>query len=449
MDSSAFGQSDVNGSTWLTAFVAKSFAAAQKYAPEIESRVIEKACDFLVSRQSESGAFTERGRVIHRDMQGGVESEQTITAYVTVALVESKLAEKNAQIDAVVKKALAYLEKQASSVKDTYSLGLITYALNVGKSDQAKAYFDKFQAKAQRKTDGGMYWSKSEQTSTTTTTTELASTSSDIELTSFGLILNVLRNDFSSALSIVRYLVGKSSSLGGYTNTQDTVLALQALSAFGAATKSDSSGSQSDSITATVSLNDASGSQTAQKSFTTNEENSMVLQTWDLPKCEKKVRLSASGRGKSLIQIVVNYNLPETAPAPMFKLSQTAKKPLSGASFLNVQTCTTYNKESSPTKADSTGMTIIEATLLSGYEADKQDLERLVVDKQVKYLKLAEIKDQNVVFYLDQLDDGKELCIEWKMHKQIQVENLQDVPLKVYDYYQSSLSFETLYKPDF
>lgn len=417
----------------------KSFALAQKYAPEIEKRVILKASNFLASRQSDSGAFLERGRVIHRDMQGGVDSELTITAYVTIALIEGKLADANDRIEVAVKKALAYLEKQASSVNDTYSLGLLTYALNLGKSEQAKTYFDLFSTKSQQKPDGSKYWPKS---------TQGPESSSDIELTSYALLLNLIRNDLSSSLSIVRYLVGQSSKLGGYSNTQDTVLALQALSAFGIATNSGSSSTTVRSITTKLALNDANGAELDQKSFTTNDDNSMVLQTWDLPSCGKKIRLSANGAGKALVQITASYNMPKPPDTPMFKLAQTAVKSNNGV--LDVRTCVTYNKDSSPDKSDSTGMTIVEATLLSGYEADKHELERLVDEKQVRDLKLTEIKDESVVvFYLDKLDNEEELCIKWKMHKQSDVDNLQGAPLKVYDYYQSYLAFDTVYVPDF
>lgn len=407
--------------------------------------MIEKASEFLTSRQLENGQFVELGRVIHRDMQGGVESKQTITAYVTIALIESGLSQTNRQVDAAIKLALAFLEKEASNVVDTYSQGLIAYALNLGKSEQADKFFGVFQAKSMKKPDGGMYWpSKSSNDS---------DSSSTIELSSYGLLLNLKHNDFSSALSIVRYLVGQSNSLGGYSNTQDTVLALEALSAFAIATYSSTSNSSSRvELTTTTSLIDENDSSVSEKSFKTNDDNSMVLQTWNMPKCEKKVRVNANGIGKSMFQLVVTYNTPKAAvDTPTFSLAQKVSRSNNGAGILNVKTCVTYSKGSQQQQQehDSTGMTVLEATLLSGYEADKQDLIGLVESKQVGYLKLTEIKEQNVVFYFDQLDNGKELCVDWKMIKQAEVDNLQGVPLKVYDYYQSSFKFETIYMPNF
>lgn len=414
----------------------KSFVQAQKYAPEIEKRVIEKASDFLVSRQSKNGDFVELGRVIYRDMQGGVESAQTITAYVTIALLETELSKSNDKIKETVQKALVYLEQEESNVKDSYSLGLIAYALNLSKSGKAKKLYNVFQKKSKVKSDGRMYWSKS------------SSTSSSIELTSYGLLINLLRKEISTSLSIVRQILGESNSLGGYSNTQDTVLALEALSKFAIATSlADSSAPKS--ISTNVLLVNAKSKQLANKSFTSNDENSMVLQTWDLPKCEKYVRVYASGLGKVLFQLVTTYNLPQVPETSIFTLSQEMSQLNDGVGLLKVHTCVTYHKESAPNKADTTGMTILEATLLSGYEADNQDLQALVNSGQVEYLKLAQIKDQTVVFYFDHLDDDIELCVDWKMTRKVEVDNLQGVPVKVYDYYQKNLAYEIVYIPEF
>ena len=47
---SAFGQSDKHGSTWLTAFVIRSFKQAQAYV-FVDDQVLEKSIAFLISQQ--------------------------------------------------------------------------------------------------------------------------------------------------------------------------------------------------------------------------------------------------------------------------------------------------------------------------------------------------------------------------------------------------------------
>ena len=67
---SAFGKNDDSGSTWLTAFVIKSFNQASKYI-EIETNVINQGLKFLSETQQEDGSFIENGRIIHSSLQGG------------------------------------------------------------------------------------------------------------------------------------------------------------------------------------------------------------------------------------------------------------------------------------------------------------------------------------------------------------------------------------------
>lgn len=65
---SAFGKSDKAGSTWLTAFVARSFHQAKDYI-FVDDEKLKQSVKFLQSQQKENGAFTENGEVHHKAMQ--------------------------------------------------------------------------------------------------------------------------------------------------------------------------------------------------------------------------------------------------------------------------------------------------------------------------------------------------------------------------------------------
>lgn len=65
---SAFGKRDKSGSTWLTAFVARSFIQASKYI-QVEQRIINEALDWLSRVQAPNGSFPEVGTVISAEMQ--------------------------------------------------------------------------------------------------------------------------------------------------------------------------------------------------------------------------------------------------------------------------------------------------------------------------------------------------------------------------------------------
>lgn len=87
---SAFGKLDKKGSTWLTAFVAKSFKQAESYI-DIDAKVIDEALHFLNSTQANDGSFPEFGHIISENMQGGASKGIALTAYVTIAFLRNKV----------------------------------------------------------------------------------------------------------------------------------------------------------------------------------------------------------------------------------------------------------------------------------------------------------------------------------------------------------------------
>lgn len=88
---SAFGKIDDGGSTWLTAFVVRSFIQASEHI-DIEPRIIDEALDWLGKIQSSNGSFVEVGRVLSTNMQGGVVGRGiALTSYVLIAFLEDKV----------------------------------------------------------------------------------------------------------------------------------------------------------------------------------------------------------------------------------------------------------------------------------------------------------------------------------------------------------------------
>lgn len=85
---SAFGESDTSGSTWLTAFVARSFKQAAEYIT-VEDRIINEALLWLSNVQAPNGSFPEVGHVSHRDMQGGASKGLALTAFSLIAFLEN------------------------------------------------------------------------------------------------------------------------------------------------------------------------------------------------------------------------------------------------------------------------------------------------------------------------------------------------------------------------
>lgn len=87
---SSFGKLDRKGSTWLTAFVVKSFKQAEQYI-DIDSKVVDNALEFLSAIQASDGSFPEFGQVSHQVMQGGSSKGVALTAYTVIAFLRNKV----------------------------------------------------------------------------------------------------------------------------------------------------------------------------------------------------------------------------------------------------------------------------------------------------------------------------------------------------------------------
>ncbi|XP_066969386.1 alpha-1-inhibitor 3-like [Macrobrachium rosenbergii] len=133
---SAFGESDSSGSTWLTAFVLKSFSQADSYIT-VDENLLLSSKNWLLSLQNGDGCFQSVGFVIHTDMKGGVEdsgaSLAPLTAYVLISLLEGNLTE-DVQ---VIANAVTCISANTSN--STYVKALTAYALSLAGESNATA----------------------------------------------------------------------------------------------------------------------------------------------------------------------------------------------------------------------------------------------------------------------------------------------------------------------
>jgi CD109 antigen len=361
----------------------------------------------LISNINEDGSFSEPGTIIHKDMQGGVHSKLTITSYILISLLESNIFDfLNQKILNSIAKSTKYLEKNFDSVQnDTYSICLMTYALNLGNSKLSDKSFFLLDSLAKKHNDDELYWSAASVLEST------EASSSDIEMTSYALLTYLVRGEKNKSLSIVKWLISKSNSLGAYSSTHNTVLALQSLSQFGLSILSPDEG-----FNYNVDINviaETSFNQKSSKSFNVNANNSFILQTWDLPSCDFDMNISAFGSGGiAALQAIFKYNLKNKSDQQHFSLKQKIVDTNNSINKILIETCIQYRDLND----NETGMSIFEANLFSGFEVDKADMDYLLISKNTSSeLKLIEIlKDNKVAFYMQKLN-SKNVCFNWTM----------------------------------
>lgn len=142
---SAFGMSDANGSTWLTAYVVKSFRQAMPYIP-IEEKVIVDGLQWLANNQAGNGNFPEVGKVSHSAMQGGSAKGLALTAYTLIAFLENQKA--TPLFRNTINKAIDYLVRNLPGVEDPYALAICSYALHLAQHPEKNIAFNLLELKA-------------------------------------------------------------------------------------------------------------------------------------------------------------------------------------------------------------------------------------------------------------------------------------------------------------
>ncbi|XP_053226651.1 alpha-2-macroglobulin-like protein 1 isoform X2 [Podarcis raffonei] len=417
---SAFGESDGQGNTWLTAFVIKVFSKAEEYT-FIDDEDIQAALRWLASYQQPDGSFANVGKLFHRTMKGGVNNVISLTAYIIGALLEAKKPLE----DPVVKNGLDYLKTTVSDTTDIYVHGLLAYVFTLaGDVAMRQMLLTKLDQQA-IKSGGQIYWSpRTGPASTENPWSQPESVS--VELTAYVLLArlspqNVSKEDIKKATDIVAWLAKQQNAYGGFASTQDTVVALQALAKYGAVTYT-----RSEDLLITVKSD-----KTFQQSFHVDDTNRLVLQQATLPDIPGEYAMQASGKGCGYVQAVLRYNIPPSKNEDTFTLDVKAVGKGCGQEaaprFLTLHISASYVGS-----RGTSNMAMIEVKMLSGFhpvQGTNHDL------KQQPLVKRVEIGEEHLTIYLDQL--GKERqTYTLAMSQDIPVKDLKPAAVKVYDYYQ-------------
>ncbi|XP_077443241.1 CD109 antigen [Stigmatopora argus] len=414
---SAFGERDASGSTWLTAFVLRCFLQARPFV-EVDRHVLATAASWLAGRQASDGAYLEPGRVIHTELQGGLDGPASLAAYVLVALLEDAVL--SSQYGGQVAKALSFLEARLLSghASSNYSLSLTAYALAQGGSARAHEALDRLMGRA-GVVDGVPTW--------TSPDGDLARSwqpsSADVETASYALLSSHRLGRLEEGAAVAKWLGRQRNPTGGFGSTQDTVVALQALAAVAASLDDDR-------VDLNVSVGDAH--------FRVDAQNHRLLQTRRVePEKRLDLQVEALGRGLALLQLNVEYNVWTDAAQ---RRRREAGHHHGGAFDVRVELAD-QGYDDSHARLDvccrlrpggvvnATGMALAEVGLLSGFSLSSEEAPLGGTVKKV------EAFPGKAVVYFDSVTT-EEVCVSLSLLVEFKVAKVREAPVSVYDYYQ-------------
>ncbi|KAM3913955.1 alpha-2-macroglobulin-like [Leptodactylus fuscus] len=413
---SAFGKKDKEGNTWLSGFVVKSFSKARPYIFIDESH-LNHSFSWLKNNQQDTGCFLSVGKLFNNAMKGGVEDETSLSAYITIALLEGGMSVQ----DPLLNNALSCLRKASVDVSNVYTQALLAYTFSLcGETELRDTLIGELEKKAVRG-DGQLHW-KRDSTPPSEVSYWHRAPSAEVELASYVLLalLSCPSPDIGKASLIVNWLSKQQNPYGGYSSTQDTVVALQALAKYAEVTYSDKG-----DVTVTVSTKSGFLEQ-----FHVNKNNRLLLQRTTLPKIPEDYTVTTTGAGCVFVQAVLRYNVPPPKDEATFSLSVKSRGECLEDSVMKFEILITATYTGTREKSN---MAVIEVKMLSGYIPVKSTIRKL---EKENLIKRSEIQTDVVMMYLDQIGHDP-VTLSFMVEQDIVVKDLKPATAKVYDYYET------------
>ncbi|XP_055460136.1 alpha-2-macroglobulin-like [Psammomys obesus] len=419
-----------HGNTWLTAFVLKSFAQAQKYI-FIHEAHITQALIWLSQQQQDNGCFRSSGYLFNNAMKGGVENEVILSAYITMALLEMSLPFSHP----VVRNALFCLDTAWKSTRKeahgghVYTKALLAYAFALAGDEDTKKEILKSLDEEAVKRDNSIHWARPQKHVVPVGLWyQPRAPSAEVEMTAYVLLAYLTgtsaptQEDLTTAMLIVKWLTKQQNSHGGFSSTQDTVAALHALSKYGAATFTRSR------KTAQVTVYSSDVFSTR---FQVDNSNQLLLQRATLPIVPGDYTAQVIGEGCVYLQTSVNFNVLPRQKEFSFALvlqtlPQTCEDQKAHTSFeisLNIR----YTGSRS-----NSNMAIADVKMVSGFVPLTPTVKML---EQSVHVSRTEVSNNRVLIYLDKVSNQM-LALSFTVQQDIPIKDLRPAIVKVYDYYE-------------
>ncbi|XP_038175201.2 LOW QUALITY PROTEIN: alpha-2-macroglobulin [Arvicola amphibius] len=429
---STFGDKPgTNGaSTWLTAFVLKSFAHARKYI-FIHETHITQALLWLSHQQKDNGCFRSSGSLFNNAIKGGVDDEVTLSAYITIALLEMSLP----VTQTVVRNALFCLDTAWKSAKEgahgsnVYTKALLAYAFALAGNQAMRTEILKSLSGESVKEDISIHWASPQKPMVPEGLSyQPRAPSAEVEMSAYVLLAYLTaqpaptQEDLTAATLIVKWLTKQQNSHGGFSSTQDTVVALHALSKYGAATFTRA---KKDAQVTIYSSNLFS------TKFQVNNDNQLLLQTVKLPTVPGEYTASVTGEGCVYLQTSLKYNVfPGEKKAPFALRVQTLPQTSDDCKvYTSFQIILSISYTGS--RSDS-NMAIVDVKMVSGFIPLKPTAE--MVESSVNVSR-TEVSNNHVLIYLDKVSN-QNISLSFTVQQDILIKDLKPAIVKVYDYYE-------------
>jgi len=344
---------------------------------------------------------------------------------------------------AFIDTAIRCIADHQTNTSDIYTKSLIAYALNLHNEVKPKLNeFGRLKKEFQRRDsesaidtkalgkelvenllklanetiEGKLFWVTDDQ-----------SLSRAVEITAYNTLSLIMLEKLPEALKAIKWMSSNRNSRGGFVSTQDTMVAIQALTKYSLKISRENND---------LKLNANFGDE--KYPFELNEENQILLQKQKLqslkPDGNNDISFGVSGKGCFMVQTLLRYNVKDSPDTTSFSLTAEQKDN-------RLKLCASYTGDK-----EVTDMVVIEVELLSGFAPYTTSLEALLNEVNDPIVKKYEVdeKENKFVLYFDGMTK-KQSCWEIEVKQEIKIQDLKPAIVKIYDYYNTDDVFSTEY----
>ncbi|XP_052062550.1 CD109 antigen-like [Mytilus californianus] len=462
---------DESPSIWLTAFVAKTFQDARFGEWEkdmfIPIELLNKIALYLCSQQNNvTGEFMEEKAPIYDRTYGHLKEMKTqilmghpvpLTSYVLIALKKLKDASGDAQscITKAANRASEYLSKRATEIaesKEVFHIAISAYALSLTGKNSQTLYNELM---SQKRSGKETYFADDvvrDNPSTFINTVRyllprlpLVNDGYAVQTTAYALLayMNHEKDQQASGVkqerdSMMRWLQFMRNYFGAFASTQDTLVAMEALSEF---TRIDPNRNV---FNMQIQLQ-SSATHGWMKYLYLLKDNYTNLEQASIPNVYGQASVTALGIGRAMLQLTTTVNVEweekvrETVDFQTFYdlyLDDEPKFSGRNNSILTLHPCVSWVYQ---TRSKQAGLSVLEIDVPSGYVVMNHTLRNIVRQGVPANLKRAEYYARKVVLYFSYLDNSK-TCVKFDAYRWYPVANMTiQNRMRVYDYYEPGM----------
>ncbi|PVD34996.1 hypothetical protein C0Q70_06277 [Pomacea canaliculata] len=371
----------------LTAFVLRVFHQARGII-FVDKHVLQRAVYWLLSHQNTDGSFNEFGHVYDVQMRSFGDHSPGLTAFVLLALTENTDADWMTgpyDIRGAINKAKDFLIGSFDRIYDELSLVLTSYVLlgMPNSSELEEKILTVLKTRVFRNNEivlGRVNQTNQVNSYSRWGTGYTRARPIDIQLTSYALLSFTARGLFQEGLELLSWLTHQRNPYGGFVSTQDTIVALQAMTEF--VKHYAPSGYDMHVLVRT---------EQSPFHFEVNMNNSQVLQSHGLSYIPKELTFEATGHGLVVAELDVFFNAESDFGESAFDVSTVLLDDYLNSFKLMI--CTRYRL------AGESGMVVQEVGIPSGFAPDVTSIGN------VAGLKRVEQRGRFLDVYIDRVSD--------------------------------------------